>query len=75
MVDAIKNREIDLIINTPSGHRPKKDQVSIRAVAVAHNIPLITTISGAAASVQGIEALLQEEIRVKSLQEYHPQVA
>jgi carbamoyl-phosphate synthase large subunit len=75
VVDAIKNREIDLIINTPSGHRPKKDQVSIRAVAVAHNIPLITTISGAAASVQGIEALLQEEIRVKSLQEYHPQVA
>jgi carbamoyl-phosphate synthase large subunit len=40
-------------------------------VAVAHSIPLITTISGAAASVHGIEALLQEEITVKSLQEYH----
>jgi len=38
---------------------------------VAHNVPLITTISGAAASVQGIEALLQEEMNVKSLQEYH----
>ena len=74
VVDAIKNREIDLIINTPSGHRPKKDQVSIRAVAVAYNIPLITTLSGAAASVQGIEALLQEEVRVKSLQEYHQKV-
>jgi len=71
IVDLIKNREIDLIINTPTGHRPKRDQVSIRAVAVAHNIPLITTISGAAASVNGIEALLKEEVQVKSLQEYH----
>jgi carbamoyl-phosphate synthase large subunit len=71
IIDLIKNREVDLIINTPTGRRPKKDQVSIRSVAVAHGIPLITTISGAAASVHGIEALLQEEIRVKSLQEYH----
>jgi carbamoyl-phosphate synthase large subunit len=71
IVDWIKNREIDLIINTPTGHRPKRDQVSIRAVAVAHNVPLITTISGAAASVNGIEALLKEEVHVRSLQEYH----
>jgi carbamoyl-phosphate synthase large subunit len=71
IVDLIKNRAIDLIINTPTGHRPKRDQVSIRAVAVAHNVPLITTISGAAASVNGIEALLKEEVHVKSLQEYH----
>jgi carbamoyl-phosphate synthase large subunit len=71
VVDLIKNRQIDLIINTPTGHRPKRDQVSIRAVAVAHSVPLITTISGAAASVNGIEALLKEEIQVKSLQEYH----
>jgi carbamoyl-phosphate synthase large subunit len=71
IVDRIKNREIDLIINTPTGHRPKQDQVSIRAVAVAHNVPLITTISGAAASVNGVEALLKEEVHVKSLQEYH----
>jgi len=71
IIDLIKNREIDLIINTPSGRRPKRDQVSIRAVAVAHNIPLITTISGAAASVNGIEALIKEELQVKSLQEYN----
>ncbi len=71
IVDLIKNREIDLIINTSTGRRPKRDQVSIRSVAVAHSIPLITTISGAAASVHGIEALRQEEITVKSLQEYH----
>ncbi len=71
IVDLIKNREIALIINTPSGRRPKRDHVSIRAVAVAHNIPLITTISGAAASVHGIEALIKEELQVKSLQEYN----
>ncbi len=71
IVDLVKSRQIDLIINTPTGHRPKRDQVSIRAVAVAHNVPLITTISGAAASVNGIESLLKEEIQVKSLQEYH----
>jgi carbamoyl-phosphate synthase large subunit len=71
VVDLIKNREIDLIINTPTGRRPQRDQVSIRAEAVAHNVPLITTISGAAASVNGIEALLKEEVHVKSLQEYH----
>ncbi|MBM4332678.1 MAG: carbamoyl-phosphate synthase large subunit [Deltaproteobacteria bacterium] len=74
IVDRIKNREIDLIINTPTGHRPKRDQISIRAVAVSLNIPLITTISGAAASVNGIEALLKEEVHVKSLQEYHGKV-
>ena len=71
VVDLIKNRQIDLIINTPTGHRPKRDQVSIRAVAVNHSVPLITTISGAAASVHAIEALRQEEIQVKPLQEYH----
>jgi carbamoyl-phosphate synthase large subunit len=71
IVDLVKNRQIDLIINTSTGRRPKRDQVSIRAVAVDHSVPLITTISGAAASVHGIEALLQEEIQVKPLQEYH----
>ncbi|MGQ9694143.1 MAG: carbamoyl-phosphate synthase large subunit [Thermodesulfobacteriota bacterium] len=71
IVDLIKNREIALIINTPSGKRPKRDHVSIRSVAVIHNIPLITTISGAAASVNGIEALIKEELQVKSLQEYN----
>ncbi len=75
ILDLIKNRSIDLIINTPSGHRPQRDHVSIRAEAVAHNIPLITTISGAAASVNGIEALLKEEIHVKSLQEYHQEAS
>jgi len=74
VVDLIKNREIALIINTPSGHKPKRDQVSIRSEAVAHNIPLVTTISGAAASVNGIDAMMKEELQVQSLQEYHGKI-
>jgi carbamoyl-phosphate synthase large subunit len=74
VVDLIKNREIALIINTPSGRKPKQDQVSIRSEAVAHNIPIITTISGAAASVNGIDALMKEELQVQTLQEYHRRI-
>ena len=74
VVDLIKNREIALIINTPSGRKPKQDQISIRSEAVAHNIPVITTISGAAASVNGIDALMKEELQVQSLQEYHRKI-
>jgi carbamoyl-phosphate synthase large subunit len=74
VVDLIKNREIALIINTPSGRNPKRDQISIRSEAVAHNIPLITTISGAAASVNGIDAMMKEEMQVQSLQEYHGKI-
>jgi carbamoyl-phosphate synthase large subunit len=71
VVDLIRNNEIDMIINTPTGKRPKTDQLSIRSVAVMHNIPCITTISGAQAAVNGIESMLKGEISVKSLQEYH----
>ena len=74
VVDLIKNREIALIINTPSGRKPKQDQISIRSEAVAHNIPVITTISGAAASVNGIDALMKEELQVQTLQEYHRKI-
>lgn len=74
VVDLIKNNEIDLIINTPTGKRPKTDQVSIRSVAVMHNLPCITTISGAQAAVNGIESLLKAGIGVKSLQEYHKSI-
>jgi carbamoyl-phosphate synthase large subunit len=74
VVDLIKNREIALIINTPSGRKPKRDQISIRSEAVAHSIPLITTISGAAASVNGIDAMMKEEVQVQSLQEYHAKI-
>ncbi|HUT36848.1 MAG TPA: carbamoyl-phosphate synthase large subunit [Planctomycetota bacterium] len=70
VVDLIKNKQIKLIINTVSGKNPRKDEVYIRNVAIASGIPLITTVSAAAAVVQGIDALRKSGIAVKSLQEY-----
>ncbi|PIV56813.1 carbamoyl phosphate synthase large subunit [Candidatus Desantisbacteria bacterium CG_4_10_14_0_8_um_filter_48_22] len=71
VVDMMKNKEIQLLINTPSGKKPKSDQISIRAYAVMNNIPIITTVSGAQAAVNGIESLIKKQIGIKSLQEYH----
>jgi carbamoyl-phosphate synthase large subunit len=71
IVDRMKNGEIQLVINTPSGKKPKADEGAIRSQAVAHNIPCITTLSGAEAAVNGIESLLKKGISVNSIQEYH----
>jgi carbamoyl-phosphate synthase large subunit len=71
IVDHINNGEVDLIINTPAGKGPRSDDFEIRGAAVNHNILCITTISGAQAAVNGIEALRKGEITVKSIQEYH----
>ncbi len=74
VVDYMKNNQISLIINTPSGKKPKKDIVSIRGIAVSRNIPLITTIPGAKATLVAIKKLKEDAINVKSLQEYHKQL-
>jgi carbamoyl-phosphate synthase large subunit len=71
VVDMLKNREIQLIINTPAGRRGKDDAVAIRREALARQIPTITTIPGAAAAVTGLESLAKGGLGVKSLQEYH----
>ncbi|MBC7372729.1 MAG: carbamoyl phosphate synthase large subunit, partial [Frankiales bacterium] len=63
--------EVDLIINTPFGVGARKDGYEIRTAAVARGIPCITTIQGAAACVQGIEALVRGDIGVRSLQQHH----
>jgi carbamoyl-phosphate synthase large subunit len=70
IVDQIKNGEIHLVINTPSGKKPKSDEVAIRSQSVAHNIPCVTTLSGAEAVVNSIESL-RRGMSVKSIQEYH----
>jgi len=70
IVDQIKNGEIHLVINTPSGKKPKADEVAIRSQSVAHNIPCITTLSGTEAAVNAIESL-KRGMSVKSIQEYH----
>jgi carbamoyl-phosphate synthase large subunit len=74
VVDLIKNGQIHLIINTPSGKKPKTDEVAIRSEAVVHDIPCITTISGASAAVNGIESMLRAGISVQTIQEYHTHI-
>ena len=72
VVDLVKNGQIQLIINTPAaGRAPRRDEVAIRSTAVAYNIPVVTTVSGAAAMVNAIEALRRKPLEVRSLQEYH----
>ncbi len=73
VVDLMKNGEIDLIINTPLGKVSYFDEPAIRKTATQRAIPCITTLSGGAATVMGIEALQKERITVKSLQEYYGQ--
>ncbi len=70
IVDQIKNGQIHLVINTPSGKKPKADEVAIRSQSTAHNIPCVTTLSGAEAVVNAIESLKRGMV-VKSIQEYH----
>ncbi|MBU0573808.1 MAG: carbamoyl-phosphate synthase large subunit [Candidatus Margulisbacteria bacterium] len=72
VLDLIKNNEIALIINTPSGIRKQKDdETKIRSSAVMHGTPIITTIAGAQAAVGGIEAFKSKGLKVKALQDYH----
>ncbi len=69
--DLIKNREINLIINTPSGKKPRAHEISIRSAIVAGGIPIITTIAGAKATVHGLRVVRDHGTTVKSLQEYN----
>ncbi len=71
ILDYMKNREVSLLINTPSGPVPRHDEVSIRATSVKLRVPLITTIAAASAAAQGIEALRTREFEVYSLQSLH----
>ncbi|MGB3138027.1 MAG: carbamoyl-phosphate synthase large subunit [Nodosilinea sp.] len=68
--DAIKNNEIQLIINTPAGSTALEDDRSIRRTALAYKVPIITTIAGAKATASAIRSLQQHPLQVKSLQEY-----
>jgi len=70
LLDYIRNGQIQLIINTPSGEKGQSDMRPIRNAAVMHGIPCITTISGSQAAVNGIEATLKNDFEVKALQEY-----
>ncbi|MDT5202622.1 MAG: carbamoyl-phosphate synthase large subunit, partial [Mycobacterium sp.] len=71
-VDAIRAGDVDMVINTPYGNSgPRIDGYEIRSAAVGVNIPCVTTVQGASAAVQGIEAGIRGDIGVRSLQELH----
>ncbi|HOD28730.1 MAG TPA: carbamoyl-phosphate synthase large subunit [Syntrophales bacterium] len=74
VIDLMKNREVALIINTSGGKKPRADTVFIRSTAVLHNVPLITTMSGAQAAVNAIEAMRKEAGKVRTIQEYHQEI-
>ena len=69
-IDLLKNNEIQLVINTPSGQTPREDEIKIRTTAVYTNTPIITTIGSAKAALDGITALKEKGYGVKPLQEF-----
>jgi carbamoyl-phosphate synthase large subunit len=70
-LDLLKNREIQLVINTPAGQTPRADEVKIRTTAVYTGTPIMTTLRGARAAALGIAALQKSGYAVKTIQEYH----
>jgi carbamoyl-phosphate synthase large subunit len=69
VVDAMINREIQLVVNTPVGRAPAMDDAYIRRTAMRHQVPCITTVTGAQAAAEAIGALRTGGIEVRSLQE------
>ncbi|MEC7811852.1 MAG: carbamoyl-phosphate synthase large chain, partial [Verrucomicrobiota bacterium] len=69
-LDLLKNNEIQLVINTPSGQAPRADEIKIRTTAIYTNTPIMTTIGSAKAAAEGIAALKENGYGVKPLQEF-----
>ena len=74
IVDAIMNREINLVINTPSGKLSQYDDSYIRKAAIKYKVPYITTLAAATAAAKGVAAYRQAKSGVKSLQRYHADI-
>jgi carbamoyl-phosphate synthase large subunit len=69
LIDHLKNEDVALILNTPSGKGARTDEGRIRAAAVQHGVPCITTIQAAEAAVKAMEALREEDMNVQALQD------
>jgi carbamoyl-phosphate synthase large subunit len=69
LIDHMKNGQVALVINTPSGKGARTDEGRIRAAAVAHGVTCITTLAAAQAAVEACRALRQQELTVRALQE------
>jgi carbamoyl-phosphate synthase large subunit len=70
-IDLLKNKEVQLVINTPSGATPRADEIKIRTTAVYTGTPIMTTLSSAQAAARGIASLKESGYEVKTVQEYH----
>ncbi|OAM89124.1 carbamoyl-phosphate synthase large subunit [Termitidicoccus mucosus] len=69
-IDVIKNGQIQLVLNTPSGMIPRQDENKIRSAAYANNICIMTTLTGAQAAIDGIKALKKNSLTPRPLQTY-----
>jgi carbamoyl-phosphate synthase large subunit len=74
IADGIKNKEIQLVINTPSGKLSKYDDSYIRKTSIKHKVTYITTVAAAVAAAKGIAAYRNGKLEVKSLQSYHADI-
>jgi len=74
ILDCIKNKEIQLVINTPSGKQSKHDDSYIRKAVIKYKIPYVTTIAAAAAAAKGIAAFRKNPGQIKPLQQYHAEI-
>jgi carbamoyl-phosphate synthase large subunit len=70
-IDMIQNSQLALIINTPSGEKPRQDEVRIRSLAASRGIPCVTTLEGAMASVSGIRSMKEKKPDAMAIQSYH----
>jgi carbamoyl-phosphate synthase large subunit len=75
VADQILNGQIDLVINTPLGRESFFDDRAVRRVAMIHNVPCITTLTGATATVSAIRAMRSQGLDVRALQDYHAEIA
>jgi carbamoyl-phosphate synthase large subunit len=71
VVDYVLNGEIQVIVNTPLGKGSRYDEYAIGRTAIMHGIPCLTTLSAAWAAVEGVRALREHRISIRSLQDYH----
>jgi carbamoyl-phosphate synthase large subunit len=74
ITDTIKNKEIQLVINTPSGKLSKYDDSYIRKAAIKYKVPYITTLAAAMAAARGIAAYREGKSNVRPLQDYHADI-
>ncbi|MGD2127348.1 MAG: carbamoyl-phosphate synthase large subunit, partial [Desulfobacteraceae bacterium] len=71
IVDMMKNGEIDLVVNTTSSKKAVSESYSIRRTAVSLDIPYTTTVAGARATVLAVKSMIEEDLDVRTIQEYH----